>query len=85
MIKLGRNFSKVRGAARRAEVDGRAVFVERASSAGEHRAALADVNEETVPYMSLVLVPGPVARARASRRRGRISPSWDSGPPGPTG
>ncbi|HET6172717.1 MAG TPA: precorrin-2 C(20)-methyltransferase [Gaiellales bacterium] len=58
VIKLGRNFSKVRDAARRAQVDGRAVFVERASSPDEHRAALTDVNEDAVPYMSLVLVPG---------------------------
>jgi precorrin-2 C20-methyltransferase/precorrin-3B C17-methyltransferase len=58
VIKLGRNFSKVRNAARRAEVDARAVFVERASSADEHRAALLEMSEDAVPYMSLVLVPG---------------------------
>jgi precorrin-2 C20-methyltransferase/precorrin-3B C17-methyltransferase len=58
VMKLGRNFAKVREAAVRAEVDGRAVYIQRASAADEQRAALGDVDEDAVPYMSLVLVPG---------------------------
>jgi precorrin-2 C20-methyltransferase / precorrin-3B C17-methyltransferase len=82
VIKLGRNFPKVREAARQAEVDSRAVFVERASSADERRAALGDVNEDAVPYMSLVLVPGRAddAPARAGRLAvvglGPAGPGW---------
>jgi precorrin-2 C20-methyltransferase/precorrin-3B C17-methyltransferase len=57
-MKLGRTFAKVREAAGRAGVDGRAVYVERASSARERTAGLADVDPAGVPYMSLVLVPG---------------------------
>ena len=81
VIKLGRNFSKVRDAARRAEVDGRAVFVERASSLDEQRAALGDVNEDTVRYMSLVLVPGR-ADGAAAAAAGRLA-VVGLGPAGP--
>jgi precorrin-2 C20-methyltransferase/precorrin-3B C17-methyltransferase len=81
VIKLGRNFPKVREAARRAEVAGRAVFVERASSAGEQRSALADVDEDTVPYMSLVLVPGK-ADGAAQAATGRLA-VVGLGPAGP--
>jgi precorrin-2 C20-methyltransferase/precorrin-3B C17-methyltransferase len=82
VIKLGRNFPKVRDAARRADVAARAVFVERASSAGEQRAALGDVGEDTVPYMSLVLVPGRADGATAGTGRlavvglGPAGPDW---------
>ena len=58
VIKLGRNFAKVRDAARRAGVGEHAIYVERASSEDEQMAALGEVDEESVPYMSLVLVPG---------------------------
>jgi precorrin-2 C20-methyltransferase/precorrin-3B C17-methyltransferase len=83
VIKLGRNFSKVRDAAGRAEVDERAVWVQRASSADEQRAPLADVDPGAVPYMSLVLVPGKPDRpgAAASGRLavvglGPAGPDW---------
>jgi precorrin-2 C20-methyltransferase / precorrin-3B C17-methyltransferase len=66
VIKLGRNFGKVRDAARRADAGERALYVERASSAGEHTAALGDVDAGAVPYMSLVLVPGRDAADPAS-------------------
>jgi precorrin-2 C20-methyltransferase/precorrin-3B C17-methyltransferase len=58
VIKLGRTFDGVRGAAEEAGVADRAVYVERASSADERIDALRDV-EGKVPYMSLVLVPAP--------------------------
>ena len=64
VIKLGRTFEGVRGAAERAGVAERAVYVERASSDEERLSALRDV-EGKVPYMSLVLVPPAVARATA--------------------
>jgi precorrin-2 C20-methyltransferase/precorrin-3B C17-methyltransferase len=69
VMKLGRTFAKVREAARQAEVDGRAVYVERASSAAERSAPLAAVDEAAVPYMSLVLVPGRRDGDRAAAGR----------------
>src|SRR4029077_1820709 len=56
VIKLGRNFAKVRDAAGRAGVGDHALYVERGSSDGERIAALGEVDEQSVPYMSLVLV-----------------------------
>ena len=82
VMKLGRTFAKVREAAGRAGVDGRAVYVERASSARERTAGLADVDPADVPYMSLVLVPGdePSARGRGGQPRHRgprpRGPEW---------
>ena len=58
VMKLGRTFAKVREAAEQAGVDGRAVYVERASSERERVAQLGEVDPAEVPYMSLVLVPG---------------------------
>jgi precorrin-2 C20-methyltransferase/precorrin-3B C17-methyltransferase len=82
VIKLGRNFAKVRGAARRAEVADRAIYVARASAVDEHTAALADVDEDSVPYMSLVLVPGTEDGVRAGTGElavvglGPAGPDW---------
>jgi len=56
VLKLGRTFEKVRGAARSAGVAERGVYVERASSPQERSAALEAVDGK-VPYMSLVLIP----------------------------
>lgn len=56
VMKLGRRFDGVRGAAAAAGVGDRGVYVERASREDERVAALREVQGE-VPYMSLVLVP----------------------------
>ena len=61
IMKLGRTFPAVR---RALEASGRlagAIYVERASMADERRLPAADVDPETVPYFSLVLVPGDTA------------------------
>jgi precorrin-2 C20-methyltransferase/precorrin-3B C17-methyltransferase len=65
VLKLGRTFPAVLGAAERAGVSGRAVYVERASAPEERVAPLAAAGPN-VPYMSLVLVP-TAAGAPASR------------------
>jgi precorrin-2 C20-methyltransferase/precorrin-3B C17-methyltransferase len=71
VLKLGRTFGGVRAAAEQAGVAERAIYVERASSPEERRAALRDV-EGPVPYMSLVLVPtAGVAPAPDPGRNGR--------------
>jgi precorrin-2 C20-methyltransferase/precorrin-3B C17-methyltransferase len=82
VIKLGRNFTKVRDAAFRAQVGERALYVERASSEEEQMAALGAVNEESVPYMSLVLVPGAPDGTRSAAGElavvglGPAGPEW---------
>jgi precorrin-2 C20-methyltransferase/precorrin-3B C17-methyltransferase len=58
IIKLGRNFEKVRTALRRAGVLDRAHYVERATMEGERVVPIVDVDPATVPYFSLVVVPG---------------------------
>jgi precorrin-2 C20-methyltransferase/precorrin-3B C17-methyltransferase len=58
IMKLGRTFPAVRGAL---EASGRladAVYVERASSGRQVVLPVKDVDPETVPYMSIILVPG---------------------------
>lgn len=82
VMKLGRTFGGVREAARRARVDERAVYVERASAPEQRVAALADV-DGPVPYMSLVLVPAAVpGAARAAGRPGGVA-VVGLGPAGP--
>lgn len=70
IMKLGRTFSKVRSALEQAgRLDG-ALYVERASMAEERSMPVADVDPATVPYFSLVVVPGdtkPVPRPRDVR------------------
>jgi precorrin-2 C20-methyltransferase/precorrin-3B C17-methyltransferase len=56
VMKLGRTFPAVRGAAGAAGVLERGIYVERASSDEEVVAPLTEV-DGTVPYMSLVLIP----------------------------
>ncbi len=56
VLKLGRTFEGVCGAAEQAGVVERAIYVERASSPEQRVSALREVEGE-VPYMSLVLVP----------------------------
>ena len=63
VMKLGRTFEGVREALRQAGVLERAVYVERASGDGERVLPAGEVDPATVPYLSLVLVPGPDTRA----------------------
>ncbi|KQY60482.1 ATP-binding protein [Aeromicrobium sp. Root495] len=70
IMKLGRTFAKVRSAMEQAgRLDG-ALYVERASMAEERSMPVADVDPATVPYFSLIVVPGdtkPVPRPRDVR------------------
>lgn len=58
VMKLGRNFDKVRRAFAEAGLLDRAIYVERGTMAGERVMPLADVGEVAAPYFSLVLLPG---------------------------
>jgi precorrin-2 C(20)-methyltransferase len=59
VMKLGRTFAKVRGALQAAGVLDRAFYVERASQQGERTMKAADVDPASVPYFSIIVVPGP--------------------------
>ncbi|MEA2224319.1 MAG: precorrin-2 C20-methyltransferase / precorrin-3B C17-methyltransferase, partial [Solirubrobacteraceae bacterium] len=88
VMKLGRRFDGVLGAAALAGVAERGVYVERASCEHERVAALDEVDGD-VPYLSLVLVPtaraapAPAQRADAADRGslavvglGPAGPAW---------
>ena len=68
VMKLGRTFPAVR---RALEAAGRlegSWYVERASQAEERRLPVADVDPETVPYFSLIVVPGDSAASAGPER-----------------
>ena len=71
IMKLGRNFSKVRRALHRAGVAGRALYIERATMHAERIAPLDAVDPEAVPYFSLIVVPSRDASAQPGAR-GRL-------------
>jgi precorrin-2/cobalt-factor-2 C20-methyltransferase len=59
VMKLGRNLPKVRAALREAGLLDRAIYVERATMAGERIAPLAEIADGfDAPYFALVVVPG---------------------------
>jgi len=75
IIKLGRNFAKVKSALERAGVADKALFIERATMAAECIVPLAEVNPLQVPYFSLILVPDT---SQAQRNETVSSPGWIS-------
>ena len=58
IMKLGRNLPKVRRALVAAGLEGRAIYVERATMARQVVARLADKADDEAPYFAMVLVPG---------------------------
>ena len=59
VMKLGRTFRKVRAALEEAGVLDRAFYVERASQLSERVMPAAEVDPESAPYFSIIVVPGP--------------------------
>jgi precorrin-2 C20-methyltransferase/precorrin-3B C17-methyltransferase len=57
IIKLGRNFAKVKSALFRAGVADKALFIERATMTSERVVKLSEVDPQNVAYFSLILVP----------------------------
>jgi precorrin-2 C20-methyltransferase/precorrin-3B C17-methyltransferase len=57
IMKLGRNFAKVRRAIETAGLADRALFIERATMAAERIIPLREVDPLHVPYFSLILIP----------------------------
>jgi precorrin-2 C20-methyltransferase/precorrin-3B C17-methyltransferase len=68
IMKLGRTFPAVRSAlAQAGRLEG-AWYVERASQPDERRLPVADVDPDSVPYFSLVIVPGDTVHRPSSER-----------------
>lgn len=75
VMKLGRTFADVREALRQAGCLDRAIYIERATSKHERVRAVADVDPSTVPYMSIILVPGQDRRADSAGRNQSSAPA----------
>ncbi|GED97987.1 putative cobalamin biosynthesis protein CobI [Gordonia crocea] len=77
VLKLGRTFERVRAALERAGRLDEAWYVERATTDRQRVARLAEVDPSTVPYFSMVVVPGainnPLAAAPAPASRGGVT------------
>ncbi|HTV45744.1 MAG TPA: precorrin-2 C(20)-methyltransferase [Stellaceae bacterium] len=58
IMKLGRNFAKVRAAVDAAGLLSRAIYVERGTMEDQVVSALADKTDGPAPYFSLILIPG---------------------------
>jgi precorrin-2/cobalt-factor-2 C20-methyltransferase len=58
IMKIGRNFSRAREALARTGMAERAIYVERATMAGESVMPLCAKGDEAAPYFSMILVPG---------------------------
>jgi precorrin-2/cobalt-factor-2 C20-methyltransferase len=58
IMKLGTNFEKVRRVLRKLGLDDRALYVERATMANQRTLKLAEIEAATVPYFSMILIPG---------------------------
>lgn len=58
IMKLGRNLPKVRRALAAAGLIERAIYVERATMAGQVVTRLSDKADDEAPYFSMILVPG---------------------------
>ena len=58
VMKLGRNFPKVRQVLAELGMDGRALYVERATMANQKIVPLDEVDPQSSPYFSLIIVPG---------------------------
>lgn len=63
VVKLGRSYHNVREALSASGLLGDAFYVERASTAGQRVLPAADVDETSVPYFSLAMLPGGRRRA----------------------
>jgi precorrin-2 C20-methyltransferase/precorrin-3B C17-methyltransferase len=59
IMKVGRNFTKIRAALERSGSLGRALYIERATMQAERVVPVEDVDPASVPYFSLIIVPGP--------------------------
>jgi precorrin-2 C20-methyltransferase/precorrin-3B C17-methyltransferase len=85
IMKLGRTFAAVREALHQAGLLERAIYVERATRDGQRILPVAEVAAETVPYMSIVVVPGLDRRADSGGRAEEGASTGATGAPGVPG
>lgn len=74
VMKLGRTFEAVRSALAQAGRLEHALYVERASMPEERWLPVSDVDPATVPYFSLIVVPGDSLHEEPTRRRADAHP-----------
>lgn len=74
IMKLGRTFPAVRSALEQAGRLQHALYVERASMPEQRWLPVADVDPATVPYFSLIVVPGDSLHQESTRRRAHAQP-----------
>lgn len=74
IMKLGRTFPAVRSALAQAGRLEHALYVERASMPEERWLPVSDVDPASVPYFSLIVVPGDSVHAEPTGRRARALP-----------
>jgi precorrin-2 C20-methyltransferase/precorrin-3B C17-methyltransferase len=80
ILKLGRTFAGVRDALAQAGRLAEALYVERASTGAETTRPVAEVDPTSVPYFSMILVPGHDRRADSGHRALEAQPmAADSG------
>ncbi len=58
IMKLGTNFEKVRRVVTQLGHGDRALYIERATMANQRTLKLAEIDPKTVPYFSMILIPG---------------------------
>ena len=75
IMKLGRNFAKVKRAIERTGLARTAVYIERATMAAERIVLLADVDPQNVPYFSIILIPDA---SQPQRQQNLSSSGWVS-------
>lgn len=72
IMKLGRTFPAVRRALASAGRLGHAMYIERASHPEQRWMPVADVDEASVPYLSLIVVNGDSVNGQRTRRPGEL-------------
>ena len=75
IMKLGRTFPAVRSALEQAGRLEHAMYVERASMPSERWMPVTEVDPATVPYFSLIVVPGDSLHDEPGGRRATSSPA----------
>ncbi|MFC0269503.1 precorrin-2 C(20)-methyltransferase [Kushneria aurantia] len=73
IMKVGRNLPRIRAALARTGQLARALYVERATMAGEHILALGERDDAPAPYFSIVLVPGWAGAVRPAGAMAKAS------------
>lgn len=73
IVKLGRNFAKVKQAIHNAGLEDKALYIERATMAAERIVPLSDVDPIDLPYFSLILIPDASQPQREETANG---PGW---------